>query len=169
MRVRLAFAADGMEEKGAGDAEGVGSAGGGESADSARSLYRWLVGDPELRGHAEVTAPAQTKPGHMGGVLDVVDVVLSNTIALSGLVVSVATWRGARPRPPRVRLERDGVQVSVEGASPEAIAQVLRALEAGAEANTDAGGDAGGNAESGPGGDDSRSSRERTEGSGSAE
>lgn len=96
-------------------------------AESATSLYRWLTAEPELRGCAEVTTRSeQPGQGHMGGALDIVNVVLANGIALGSLITAVVTWRGSRPRPPQVRLERNGVVVTLEGASPETVEQILK-------------------------------------------
>ncbi|MEU6678678.1 hypothetical protein [Streptomyces sp. NPDC046925] len=121
MQVRLAF--------GDGDGDGDGDGGGG---DRASSLYRWLIADGELRGRAEVSlAAAVPGRGHMGGAQDVIEVVLANTIALGNLLVAVAAWRGSRPRAPQVRVERDGVTVTVEDGSAETVERVLRALGAG--------------------------------------
>ncbi|MFF3542492.1 hypothetical protein [Streptomyces platensis] len=112
MEVRLSFGG------------GVGEAG---AAEAAVSLYRWLVAEPELRGQVRVSLGAeQPEPGHMGGALDLVNVVLANSIALGSLVTAVATWRGSRPRPPQIRLERDGVVVTLQDASPEAVERILR-------------------------------------------
>ncbi|MER5254442.1 MULTISPECIES: effector-associated constant component EACC1 [unclassified Streptomyces] len=98
-----------------------------EFAASVLSLYRWLVTEPELRGHARVsTGTRQAEQGRMGDGLDLVNVVLANSIALGGLVTAVAAWRGSRPRPPQVRLERDGVVIDLRDCSPETVEQVLR-------------------------------------------
>jgi hypothetical protein len=127
MRVRLTFA-DGERENGVDDA---GHATHPDHAGSARALYRWLLADPELRGLAEVTAaPTRQEPGHMGGAMEAVDVVVSNLIGLSSLLVGIAAWRGARSRSPRVRIEHDGTAVTLEDASPESVERILRALTA---------------------------------------
>ncbi|MGW3007334.1 effector-associated constant component EACC1 [Streptomyces sp. NPDC001219] len=114
------------------------------AAEGAVSLYRWLVAEPELRGRARVSLGAeQPEPGHMGGgTLDLVNVVLANGIALGSLITAVATWRGSRPRPPQIRLERDGVVVTLQDASPEAVERVLRVWnESGAPAPAPTDGD----------------------------
>jgi hypothetical protein len=99
------------------------------------SLYRWLRDDPDVRRDAKLTAvstPAQR--GDMGGALELVNVVLSNSIALSSLVVAVASWIGSRrTSSPVVRLEYNGVTVTIDTDSPEAIEAVLRGLRDGAE------------------------------------
>lgn len=96
------------------------------------SLYRWLAQDPDVRRDAEVTiVPAPARPGDMGGSLEVVNVVLSNAIAFSSLVVAVAAWIGSRRSSsgPVVRIERDGAAVTISADSPEAVREVLRALD----------------------------------------
>jgi len=120
------------------------SVGGGVGdAVGAVSLYRWLVAEAELRGQVRVSLGAgESEPGHMGGGLDLVNVVVANSIALGSLITAVATWRGSRPRPPQVRLERDGVVVTLHDSSPEAVEQILRVWnEGGASAPVAADGD----------------------------
>ncbi|MEK8143386.1 hypothetical protein NKH18_18585 [Streptomyces sp. M10(2022)] len=85
-----------------------------DGAEAALSLCRWLMAEPELRGRAKVsTGPERPAAGHMGDGLELVNVVLTNSIALGSLISAVAVWRGSRPRPPQVRLERDGVVVTL--------------------------------------------------------
>lgn len=96
---------------------------------SALPLYRWLTDDPDVRRDATLSF-ASGQPGDMGGALEVINVVLSNTIALSSLVLAIATWRGSRRNSPTVEIERDGVRVMINEDSPEAIQRVLKALSA---------------------------------------
>ncbi|MEV6050273.1 hypothetical protein [Streptomyces sp. NPDC052107] len=106
----------------------IGIGGGTASGEGLEaSLRRWLAADPELRGEVAVVAPpGLPAPGAMGGGgLDVVNVVVSNAIALGSLLVALAGWRSARPRPPQLTLERNGVVVTVHDASPETVEQVL--------------------------------------------
>lgn len=96
------------------------------------SLFRWLAQDPDVRRDAKVTiVPGPARSGEMSGSLEVVNVVLSNAIAFSGLVVAVAAWIGSRRSTsgPVVRIERDGASVTISADSPEAVRDVLRALE----------------------------------------
>lgn len=98
------------------------------------SLFRWLAQDPDVRRDAKVTIEfSQGQPGEMGGALDVLNVVLSNSIALGSLVVAVASWLGSRASGTVVHLERNGVKVTVNDDSPEAVRRVLDALDDGAE------------------------------------
>ncbi|MFG1955948.1 hypothetical protein [Micromonospora sp. NPDC048830] len=97
--------------------------------DDQGSLYRWLMLDPEVRRDATVTlTPAPPKAGEMGGALDVINVVLSNGIAIGSLLVAVSSWRESRPRPPVTRIERDGISIAIEDASPETVRRVVEAL-----------------------------------------
>ncbi|GAA1172890.1 hypothetical protein F4556_002083 [Kitasatospora gansuensis] len=107
-----------------------------ERADFAASLYRWLVAESELRGGAEVALRGGgMTPGQMGeGALEIVNVVIANGIALGSLVTAVAAWRGSRSRPPQVRLERNGVVVTLQDASPEEVERILRVWNDGAVA-----------------------------------
>lgn len=99
----------------------------GEGSTDASSLRRWLMAEPELRSHAVVSVkPAAQEQGLMGGALDVVNVVLSNSIALGSLITAVAAWRGSRPRAPQITLERDGSVVTLYDSSPELVDRILR-------------------------------------------
>ncbi|AZM77110.1 hypothetical protein D1J63_20740 [Streptomyces sp. KPB2] len=99
----------------------------GDDPSGVSSLRRWLLAEPDLRGQALVSVRIEgQQQGAMGSGLDVVNVVLSNSIALGSLLVAVATWRRSRPRAPQVTMERDGVVVTLDGDSPEAVQRILR-------------------------------------------
>ncbi|MEV8318396.1 hypothetical protein AB0Q95_29975 [Streptomyces sp. NPDC059900] len=99
---------------------------GGES----EALFRWLHQEEELRGQARVTARAADIPGAMGGTLDVVDVVLSNVIALTSLLATLLAWRSSRPSPaPAVQLEVNGVSVVVNTDDPEIVRSLIETLQ----------------------------------------
>ncbi|MGW1793036.1 effector-associated constant component EACC1 [Streptomyces tubercidicus] len=95
--------------------------------------------EPELQAGVSLEAEP-SEPGQMGGGLELVNVVLSNSIALASLVTAVATWRGSRARPPQIRLERDGVVVTLQDGSPEAVEQILRVWSEGERGQGDEGG-----------------------------
>lgn len=112
----------------------------GDLTGAALSLYRWLVAEPGLRGQAEVsTSSARPHPGHMGGALEVVNVVLANTIALGSLIVAVGAWRDSRSRPPQVRLERNGVVITLQDGSPETVERILNVWSENAQGTPDPG------------------------------
>jgi hypothetical protein len=101
----------------------------GQDGQPAASLYRWLALDPQVRQETTMSITA-TPPGagEMGGALEVINVILSNSIAVGGLLVAVSSWRKSRPRPPTTRIERDGFSITIEDASPETVRRVLDAL-----------------------------------------
>ncbi|MFF5091789.1 effector-associated constant component EACC1 [Streptomyces niveus] len=106
---------------------------------AASSLHRWLVAEPELRGQARVAAGVgEVGEGHMGDALEVVNVVLANSIALGSLVTAVVAWRGSRARAPQVRLERNGVIVTVQDSSPETVERILAMWNGSAASGGDA-------------------------------
>lgn len=74
----------------------------------------------------------------MGDALEVVNVVLANSIALGSLVTAVVAWRGSRARAPQVRLERNGVVVTVQDSSPETVERILAMWNGSAASGGDA-------------------------------
>lgn len=94
--------------------------------DAVLPLYQWLAADPDVQ-HNTTLSFGNPQQGDMGA-LDVINVVLSNTIAFSGLVVAIASWRDSRRGAPGVEIEKDGVRVSVADGSPETIRAVIDAL-----------------------------------------
>ncbi|MFE6913470.1 effector-associated constant component EACC1 [Streptomyces rubiginosohelvolus] len=108
---------------------------GGES----EALLRWLHQEEELRGRARMSAREADIPGAMGGFsLDILDVVLSNSIALTSLAATVLAWRSSRPAPaPSVRFEVNGVAVTVDTDDPETVRSLIETLRsAGSDAGT---------------------------------
>ncbi|MET7421429.1 hypothetical protein [Dactylosporangium sp. NPDC005555] len=101
-----------------------------DDEESLRQLYRWLRDDEIYRTVRVSLTPAAPRPGEMGAALEVVNAVVSNGIALGGLLLAVVTWRGTRPRPPRVRIVRGDVTVELDGAaSPEEIRRLVDTLD----------------------------------------
>ncbi|WP_407288737.1 effector-associated constant component EACC1 [Streptomyces sp. BP-8] len=102
---------------------------GSSSTASLTSLYRWLAQDPEVAQQAEISLDSgPVGAGDMGGAFEVINAVLTHGIALSSLAVACATWRSSRPTAPAVRIEIDGVTVTVEDGSPEAVRRIVDAL-----------------------------------------
>lgn len=99
-----------------------------DDEDSLRALYLWLR-DDEIRRTVPVTlTPTPPRPGEMGAAFEVINAVVSNGIALGGLLVAVASWRASRPRPPRVRIQHRDTVVELDG-SPDEIRRVVDALD----------------------------------------
>lgn len=100
----------------------------GVDDDALLPLYRWLAEDPDVRRDTTLSLSGEQRPDEMSGALEVINVVLSNTIAFSSLVVAVAAWRGSRVGAPPVEIEKDGVRVTINDDSPETIRRVVAAL-----------------------------------------
>ncbi|WP_433362013.1 effector-associated constant component EACC1 [Actinoplanes sp. CA-142083] len=88
-----------------------------------QTLYDWLRRSPGL----EVTA--EPSPTHQGAA-EIVNIVLSNTIALSSFLVALRAWLGTRPRKPPITFEARGVRVTLTDDSPESMATLERMLRA---------------------------------------
>ncbi|TDT97634.1 hypothetical protein EDD99_5791 [Streptomyces sp. 846.5] len=103
---------------------------GEDAAADTAALHRWLAADPGMRSEAEFSLAAGSRePGSMDGGLDLVNVVISNSIAAASLVVGVvATWRSSRSRPPEVHLEANGVTVRIRGADDETVRRLAGEL-----------------------------------------
>lgn len=104
----------------------------GEAAAAELGALRGvLAGTPTVRRHATLAGPEQVpRTGHMGGVLDVVDLVAGAGFDLANLVATVVMWRAGRPRQPTVVIEGDnGVRVEITSSDPSEIARIVRALE----------------------------------------
>ncbi|MFG2130960.1 hypothetical protein ACGFNV_24520 [Streptomyces sp. NPDC048751] len=102
---------------------------GENTGDQLASLYRWLRQDPDITDHIDVrhgqgTAP----PGTMSGTLEVINLAVSNTLALANLFVAVGAWRGTRRGAPEVRVERDGLVLTVTGDDPEKVRALIADL-----------------------------------------
>jgi hypothetical protein len=103
---------------------------GTDAEDAVMSLQRWLRDDGQIApGRAEIVAVG-SQPGDMGATMDAINMVVSNGIALGGLIVAVATWRSSRAKPPTVRIARGDTVITVEGDSAEEINRTVAALTA---------------------------------------
>lgn len=103
----------------------VGAAGSRE----CHALRSWLLRERELRATALVSPGGPVGLGYMGaGELEILNVVLSNAIALGSLVTAVASWRASRPSRPSVRIEANGVAVTVDTDDPETLRALVQAV-----------------------------------------
>ncbi|MER6188114.1 hypothetical protein [Streptomyces sp. NPDC001652] len=94
------------------------------------ALADWLREDPQVVKASRVeTESAPLKPGELGVLLDVIQLVTSTGFSLASLVVAIRQWRSVRPGP-AVTIERDGGRpVTVTGASAEELQRIVEALE----------------------------------------
>ncbi|GAA2052465.1 hypothetical protein GCM10009839_69840 [Catenulispora yoronensis] len=98
-----------------------------------RSLYRWLAQD--LGPDAELTLRPRSAPEAQGGAFEIINALIGDGVGLGGLALSYAAWRQAHRSKARISLERDGLTVTVEDASPEALQRIAEVL--GAPAGSD--------------------------------
>ena len=93
-----------------------------------RSLQRWLLRDPDMAGATFALRGRHEQPGAMGVGLDLIDVVVSNSVGLGGLILAVANWRRSRANAPSVLVEHQGVTVTVNGADPRQVERLVNRL-----------------------------------------
>ena len=119
-------------------------------------LYHWLRADPELRHRVtprrgapgrdpgdepdptSIPAPAPAPAPDEGamGVVDVVDAVVVDTVAVLNLVLSCLAHRAARRCAGPVTFTRGGTSVTVRGESDEETLRIVLAVLAEPEAST---------------------------------
>jgi hypothetical protein len=93
--------------------------GDGLDPETLRSLAGWLSRARELRGEQRPEFVTRPAPERMF-VLELINLVLSNGIALGGLATAVANWRKAHAGQPGVRVTvNDRVVIIIEGTEDE--------------------------------------------------
>ncbi|MFC6880296.1 MULTISPECIES: effector-associated constant component EACC1 [Actinomadura] len=108
---------------------------GSGAEEELRSLHDWLLNEPDVRRYSRLSLrTAEVKPGEMGGALEAVQVMFEDSATLMNLLLAFAAWRGTRGRRRNEAtiavFERDGIKVTIENASPEAIEAAAKALRA---------------------------------------
>ncbi|MFJ7209607.1 hypothetical protein ACIQWR_39505 [Streptomyces sp. NPDC098789] len=98
-----------------------------DEAAELRDLYRWLRADED--GPDEVRLSAEPAPGAMGG-LEVINVVVTHAMGVANLALAYAGWRSARRSRAALTFTRagDGISVTVENGSDEAVRGLIAAL-----------------------------------------
>jgi membrane-associated two-gene conflict system component 1 (EACC1) len=96
-----------------------------------RDFYRWLRDDEAGPDQIRLETRTGTVTGAMGG-LEVIDLVLTQSVAVANLAMVYATWRRSRGRRPSAgftftRLS-DGLSVTVEDGSDESVRRLLAVL-----------------------------------------
>ncbi|TDB86404.1 hypothetical protein E1264_18035 [Actinomadura sp. KC216] len=95
-------------------------------------LYRWIARDHVLTRRNRIsTAIAAPAPDEQGGALEAINAVAGNAIALSSLVVAVLAHRrngSADSGRGTVRIERDGIVVSIEPGSEISAEEIIELL-----------------------------------------
>ncbi|MFE4862467.1 hypothetical protein [Streptomyces sp. NPDC056670] len=96
-----------------------------------RSLLRWLKADEEvgLRVHGALGSSEPADPEHMGALIDIISLTVSNGLAAAQFALSIQQWRATRRAPAAVVLRRGGTEVEVVGADPAVLRGVAALLE----------------------------------------
>jgi hypothetical protein len=103
--------------------------GGREAEEDLRSLCDWLRNEPDVSHHARIwVASAEPRPGEMGAPLDAVQLVVDGSFQALSLALAYASWRGTRPGQPEVTIEGHGIKVILDGADPDTVGKIVRAL-----------------------------------------
>ncbi|MHC5902460.1 effector-associated constant component EACC1 [Streptomyces sp. S6] len=110
-------------------------------------LYRWLEQDPDVRDHAVLSrrsldldteldgdfdgeCDGDFDLGTMGSV-EIINLVLSQGVALANLALSYATWRTARPTATGITITANGRTVTLSGeCDAETVRRILESLDA---------------------------------------
>ncbi|MDP9864799.1 MULTISPECIES: effector-associated constant component EACC1 [Streptosporangium] len=103
----------------------------GEHAEQElRSLYDWLLREPEILDHADVLlVTKEPSPGQMGDTLDLIALVIASGLQLPSLAAVLTSWRKTRRHKPQVTIERGGTTVALSEADPDLIIQILDAMK----------------------------------------
>lgn len=107
-------------------------AAGEDGGDELRDFFRWLEQDED--GPEQLRLETRSAGGADGamGPEQVIDLVLNQGVALANFALAYVTWRGTRREQPTdgftFRRASDGLTVTVNGGSEEAVRQVLTVL-----------------------------------------
>lgn len=100
---------------------------------AGEDLLDWLTADPEVSRSTEIVQEAADRPGSMGAGFDLLNLVVPNTIALTSVVVSIASFLESRKRgtgdAPTVNITCQTMVVSVEGDGQEALQRLTALLQ----------------------------------------
>ncbi|NJC70359.1 hypothetical protein HC031_11645 [Planosporangium thailandense] len=101
-----------------------------DSGDDSRSLLAWLREEPRVRRYGEpAVADGDGDPVHMGGGVEVLNVVLGAGLSAAQLALSIIMWRASRGRPVRVIIEHDDGQVPVDTDDPDDAETIAAKIE----------------------------------------
>ncbi|MER6913460.1 hypothetical protein ABT354_17480 [Streptomyces sp. NPDC000594] len=90
-------------------------------------LHRWLRRDDTVRRDMDIRLAHRTLPGAMGTV-DLIDLIVGQSVAVLNLALSYAAWRAARRTAPAVTLTVDGVSLTLSGASDDEVRRMVALL-----------------------------------------
>ncbi|AYG83326.1 hypothetical protein DWB77_05522 [Streptomyces hundungensis] len=97
--------------------------------DELRSLLSWLRRDPDLRRTASVEMCEQApRPGEMGAVADIVQLVTENGWSAANFALTLAAWKQTRPRASRVTVRHEDLVDALTDCSDEEIERITQLL-----------------------------------------
>jgi Effector Associated Constant Component 1 len=91
-------------------------------------LYNWLRQDHAVARDAEVFLTSSGRVPGEQSTLDLIQLILGNSIALGSLAVSIANWRLARRREIAVTLARGGREITTTAMDAQTIEQAISDL-----------------------------------------
>jgi LDH2 family malate/lactate/ureidoglycolate dehydrogenase len=94
--------------------------------DALASLERWLQGDVDLARRARVQPMSGQEPEGMGGVVELVNVVLTHAEALSSFALSYVAWRSQNRRSASVVISIDDRRTVDREGGEESVQRILR-------------------------------------------
>lgn len=103
----------------------------GDAADEElRSLYEWLLDEPEFHQDADLRlVTKKPKSGEMGSAFDVITFVIPNAIALPGMIEAIRNWRRTRLRKPQIAIQHGDFKATFTDIDEEAVIKMLEILK----------------------------------------
>jgi len=102
---------------------------GDQAEQELRSLLTWLRDEADVRRYARMSLEsAQPAVGEMGGALEAIKLVTDEGFQIANFALALLSWRATRSKRPEVTIKRDGVEISLAEADPEAIEKIVAAL-----------------------------------------
>lgn len=95
----------------------------GDDAVVLRSFHAWLRDDVDVARSAKVSLVSAGGAGDMGAV-EIINVVLANTIGLGNLVLAYTNWRRTRTDPPSLTLAVESEKVTPRDDSTEELRRI---------------------------------------------
>lgn len=100
-----------------------------DQAEEITSLYRWLCDDPDVRREMAPALKAEsTTEGEMGGVLDVIELIINEGVPIGTLGVAIMQWLRPRPAPVSINLRHADIDVVVADGQVESFDRALAEL-----------------------------------------
>ncbi|MFJ4582171.1 effector-associated constant component EACC1 [Streptomyces echinatus] len=103
--------------------------GGPASQQLAESLHRSLLSNDTARRNARPQLLRRPPaPGQLGGVTDLIQLLLTDGFSAASLGIAIAQWRLTKSPTISVTVEHNGATVTVEGSDADAVEEAIRRL-----------------------------------------